>query len=203
MRQNRDTMLQLRDAIGARAGGSDASGRRPSFQDHPMTNPADLQQSVQAGKEAFESGRYQQAADRFRAAAEEYAELGRVSDAAEQSSNLSVTLLKLSRPREALAAAIGTDEIFAAAGDIRRQGIALNNQAAAYEQLGRAEEALSAYERSSEGLRAEVLKAAAGLQLRRGRLADSGVRMIGVLEAREHPSFFERILKFALRVVQR
>jgi tetratricopeptide (TPR) repeat protein len=176
-----------------------------------MTSPAELEQSVQAGKRAFESGRYPEAADRFRAAAEEYSALGRAADAAEQSSNLSVTLLKLGRAREALAAAIGTDEIFAAAGDVRRQGIALNNQAAAYEQLGSAEEALSAYERSSEllgkagenGLRQEVLKAAAALQLRRGRLGDSGIRMIGVLEAKEHPSLFERILKFALRVVQR
>jgi tetratricopeptide (TPR) repeat protein len=176
-----------------------------------MKSPADLEQTIQAGKEAFESGRYQAAVEYFRAAAEEYSALGRAADAAEQSSNLSVTLLKLGRAQEALAAAIGTDEIFAAAGDVRRQGVALNNQAVAYEQLGRAEEALSAYERSSEllgkagekGLRAEVLKAAAGLQLRRGRLADSGVRMIGVLEAKERPSFFERILKYALRVVQR
>jgi tetratricopeptide (TPR) repeat protein len=175
-----------------------------------MKSPTDLEQTVQAGKEAFESGRFEAAVDHFRAAAEEYSALGRAADAAEQSSNLSVTLLKLGRTQEALAAAIGTDEIFAAAGDVRRQGIALNNQAAAYEQLGRAEEALSAYERSSEllgqagekGLRAEVLKAAAGLQLRRGKLADSGFRMIGVLEAKERPSFFERILKYVLRVGQ-
>ena len=176
-----------------------------------MKSPADLEQTVQAGKEAFESARYQAAADHFRAAAEEYSALGRTADAAEQSSNLSVALLKLGRGQEALAAAIGTDEIFSACGDVRRQGIALNNQAAAYEQLGRVEEALSAYERSAEllgkvgenGLRAEVLKAAAGLQLRRGKLADSGIRMMGVLEAKERPSMFERILKYALRVVQR
>ena len=176
-----------------------------------MTSPQELAQSVKAGKEAFEGGRYQAAADRFRAAAEDYSALGRAADAAEQSSNLSVTLLKLGRAHEALAAAIGTDEIFAAAGDVRRQGIALNNQAAAYEQLGRAQEALSAYERSSQllekagekELRAEVLKAAAGLQLRQGKLTDSGLRMIGVLEAKERPSFFERILKYALRIIQR
>jgi tetratricopeptide (TPR) repeat protein len=176
-----------------------------------MKSPAELQQSVQAGKEAFESGRYQVAADHFRGAAEDYAAWGRVEDAAEQNSNLSVTLLQLGRAQEALAAAIGTDEIFAAAGDDRRQGIALNNQAAAYERLARVEEALSAYERSAEllakagekGLRAEALKAAAALQLRRGKLAESGIRMIGVLEAREHPSLFERILRYALRVVQR
>jgi tetratricopeptide (TPR) repeat protein len=176
-----------------------------------MQNLSDLERSVEAGKKAFESGRFREAADLFRAAADGYAAQDRLSDAAEQKSNLSVTLLKLGRAQEALAAAIGTDDIFAAVGDARRQGIALNNQAAAFEQLGKAEEALTAYEKSSVlleqagegGLRAEVLKAAAGLQLRRGKLAESGIRMIGVLEATERPSLFQRILKSALRFVQR
>jgi tetratricopeptide (TPR) repeat protein len=176
-----------------------------------MKNLSELAASVEAGTKAFDSGRYEEAADCFRAASEGYAALDRPVDAAEQSSNLSVTLLKLGRAQEALAAAIGTNEVFATAGDSRRQGIALNNQAAAFEQLGRAQEALAAYGKSAEllreagekGLRAEALKAAAGLQLRRGKLADSGIRMIGVLEATEHPSFFERILRSALRLVQR
>jgi hypothetical protein len=89
--------------------------------------------------------------------------------------------------------------------------MALNNQAAAFESLRRLDEALSAYERSApllaeageKQMRAVVLKAAAGLQLRRGQLAESGIRMIGVLEAEEHPSIFERVLRYLLRLVQR
>ena len=89
--------------------------------------------------------------------------------------------------------------------------MALNNQAAAFENLRRLDEALSAYERSAallaeageKEMRAVVLKAAAGLQLRRGKVAESGIRMIGVLEAQEHPSVFERVLRYLLRLAQR
>jgi tetratricopeptide (TPR) repeat protein len=176
-----------------------------------MKSTLELKQLAGDGKTAFESARYELAAELFRSAAQGYAALRDAVNAAEQQNNLSVTLLKLGRSQEALDAALGTDEVFAAVHDVRRQGMALNNQAAAFENLGRRDAALSAYERSApllgeageKEMRAVVLKAAAGLQLRRGKLADSGLRMIGVLEAREHPSFFERLLKYLLRLVQR
>ena len=176
-----------------------------------MKSPLELKQLAEAGKTAFSSARYGSAAELFRSAAEGYAALRDTVNAAEQQNNLSVALLKLGRPQEALDAALGTDEVFAALHDVRRQGMALNNQAAAFENLGRLPAALSAYERSApllgeageQEMRSVVLKAAAGLQLRRGKFAESGLRMIGVLEAREHPSFFVRLLKYLLRVVQR
>ena len=176
-----------------------------------MKSALELKQLADDGKTAFESARYELAAELFRSAALGYAALRDAVNAAEQQNNLSVTLLKLGRSQEALDAALGTDEAFAAVHDVRRQGMALNNQAAAFENLGRLDAALSAYERSApllgeageKEMRAAVLKAAAGLQLRRGKLADSGLRMIGVLEAQEHPSFFERVLKYLLRLVQR
>jgi tetratricopeptide (TPR) repeat protein len=167
--------------------------------------------AAEDGKRAFEAARYDAAAEKFREAARGYAQLGDALNEAEQNNNLSVTLLKLGRAREAFDLAHGTDELFARHGDVRRQGIALNNQAAALEDLKKPEEALAAYERAAELLgragekeyRSLALKAAAALQLRRGRVTDSGVRMVGVLESREHPSILERILKFILRLVQR
>ena len=60
-----------------------------------------------------------------------------------------MTLLKLRRPQEALEQVEGTDGVFAAAGDIKRQGMSLNNRAAALQDLNRLDEALSSYERSA------------------------------------------------------
>jgi tetratricopeptide (TPR) repeat protein len=176
-----------------------------------MVTESKPEKSAKEGKLLFEAGRYESAAELFRAAADGYTALRDQANAAEQKNNLSVTLLKMDRAQEALDSAIGTDEVFARLKDLRRQGIAVNNQAAALESLRRFDDALAAYEHSAqllaeagEGeLRSMALKAAAAIQLRRGKVTESGLRMIGVLEAREHPSLFQRILKFVLRVIQR
>ena len=165
---------------------------------------------TEGGKRDFEAGRYAAAEEKFRRAAQAYDAAGDTLNAAEQRNNLSVALLKLHRPQEALDQAAGTDAIFGAANDPRRQGMALNNQAAALQALGKDDEALGAYERSAQylgeakenGLRAIVLKEAAALQLRRGRIADSGMHMLGALGVKPNPSIFERILKWLLRILR-
>ena len=172
-----------------------------------MTTPTELTKIGEAGKQDFATGRYEAAAEAFRAAAEGYSRLGDSLNAAEQRNNLSVTLLKLRRPQEALEQVEGTDGVFAAAGDIKRQGMSLNNRAAALQDLNRLDEALSSYERSAallgdagEGeLRGAVLKAAAAMQLRRGRLKDSGLNMLGALGSGLKPTFLERALRSLLR----
>jgi tetratricopeptide (TPR) repeat protein len=176
-----------------------------------MPPETEASKSAENGKLAFEAGNYESAAELFRAAAAAYAALQDQANAAEQKSNLSVALLKMGRARDALDAVGGTDQVFADAGDSRRQGIAFNNQAVALESLNRWDEAVASYERAAklltgagEGeLRASTLKAAAGIQLRRGRLTGAGLSMIGALEAREHPSFLERILRALLRAIFR
>lgn len=173
-----------------------------------MITAAEVQKLAEDGKAAFESGQYDSAVKLFREAIQGYGELKDPVNAAEQKNNLSVGLLKLKKNQEALEAVAGTDEVFASIGDPKRQGMAIGNQATALENLGRLEEALSAYERSAQlfadagegDLRALVLKAAAGIQLRKGKLTESGIRMIGALEAKRHPSIFERVLKFLVRV---
>jgi len=119
--------------------------------------------------------------------------------------------LQLGKFQESLDAALGTDEIFAKAGDLKRQGMALGNQAAALEALKRFDEALAAYEHSAsvfaeadEGdLRAMVLKSAAAIKLRKGKVSESVFKMIGSLEAKQNPSIFDRVLRALLRFVQR
>lgn len=176
-----------------------------------MVTASEARKSSEEGKSAYDAGRLESAAELFRAAAQSYAALSDPVNAAEQKNNLSVALLRVGRAQEALDAARGTDDVFARAGDLKRQGMAVNNQAAALEKLHRLDDSLTAYDTSAqlladagEGeLRAIVLQSAAALQLRRGKVADAGIRMIGVLESRKHPSLFERVLKALLRVIQR
>lgn len=173
-----------------------------------MTTADDIRKLAEDGKKAFESSKYQAAAELFTKAAQGYAGLSDPVNAAEMRNNLSVAMLKLGKNQESLEAARGTDEIFGEVGDRKRQGMAIGNEAAALEGLGRLDEALAAYERSAEvlseagegDLRSLVLKAAAGIRLRQGKLGESGIRMIGALESKKHPSIFERVLRFLVRV---
>jgi tetratricopeptide (TPR) repeat protein len=122
--------------------------------------------------------------------------------------NLSVALLQAGKPREALEAALGTDQVFAEANDLKRQAMALGNQAAALEALKRYDEAIVCYEKSAslfsqadEGdMQAMVMKSAAALKLKSGKITDSAFKMMGALEAKQKPTLFERILKFLIRM---
>ncbi len=130
--------------------------------------------------------------------------------AAEMRNNMSVALLQAGRAQESLTAALDTDQVFAGADDIKRQGMALGNQAAALEALNRYDEAIEKYDlaaqlfsQAGEGdLRSLVMKSSAAIKLKTGRVTDSAFKMMGSLEAKEHPGFFERILKFFLRFIK-
>jgi tetratricopeptide (TPR) repeat protein len=119
-------------------------------------------------------------------------------------------LLKAGKPQEALDAALETDKIFAGGNDVKRQAMALGNQAAALEELHRYDEAVARYERSAElfasvnegDLRAVVMKAAAGLRLKTGRITESAFKMMGSVDAKQNPTFLERIIKFFLRYIK-
>ena len=103
-----------------------------------------------------------------------------------------------------------TDRVFAEIQDIKRQGMALGNQAAALEALNRYDEAIEKYDlatqlfsQAGEGdLRSLVMKSSAAIKLKTGKITDSAFKMMGSLDAKEHPGFFERILKFFLRFIK-
>ena len=159
------------------------------------------------GKRAFAAGKYDEAVNAFREAAQGYA-LGRDGlHTAEMNNNLSVSLLKANQPQEAFDAANGTDEIFEAAGDVKKQAMALGNQAAALEGLKRYEEALTLYDRAASlfadagdgDMRSLVLKSAAAIRLKQGKITDTAMDMLGSLGAVEKPTLMQRFLKFLLR----
>ena len=171
----------------------------------PDVDPSKL---AEEGKNAFGKKQFDQAADLFRRAADGYS-LGHAGLlAAEMKNNLSVALLQAGKPREALEAAFGTEQIFAAANDHKREAMAIGNQAAALEALKRYDEAIASYEKSAslfaeadEGdMQAMVMKSAAALKLKTGKITESAFKMVGALEAKQKPTLFERIMKFFLRM---
>lgn len=171
------------------------------------TDPAQLDSQ---GKRAFAERKYAEAAQLFRRAAEGYAFERAALLAAEMKNNMSAALLKAGRPQEALDAALGTDEVFAGANDPKRRAMALGNQAAALEELKRYDEALQKYELAADllgqvhegDLRAVVMKSAAAVKLKTGRVGESAFKMMGSLDAKKNPNLFERILKFLLDFVK-
>jgi tetratricopeptide (TPR) repeat protein len=168
------------------------------------------EQLAEQGKKAFRNKNFDEAAELFRQAAEGYT-LGRAGlMAAEMQNNISVALLQAGKPQESLAATLDTDQVFAGAKDIKRQGMALGNQAAALEALNRYDEAVEKYDlaaqlfaQAGEGdLRALVMKSSAAIKLRTGKVTASALKMMGALDAKDNPGFFERILKFLLRFIK-
>lgn len=168
-------------------------------------NPITL---AEQGKREYEQENYLAAADRFAQAAQVYALRKDELNAAEMKNNQSVALLQAGKAKEALHATEGTEEIFQKAGDIKRQGIAVSNRAAALEGLKQWKEALAEYDRAAslfeeigEGdMHSTVRKAAANLNLKRGRLTDSQMDVFDSLRLVEKPTLLQRIMKFLVRM---
>lgn len=169
--------------------------------------PKEPKQLELEGKRAFAAGKYMDAANAFAEAAKEYG-LGRDGlHAAEMQNNQSVSLLKAGKAHEAYEAAKGTDEMFKAFGDVKKQAMAFGNQAAALDELKRYDEALALYEQAASlfaetgdgDMRSLVLKSAAAIRLKQGKLTDTAMDMLGSLGAAEKPSLWQRFLKFLLR----
>ena len=165
------------------------------------------QQLAEQGKQAFSAKKFDQAASLFSEAASAYEALDDSLNAAEMKNNLSVALLQTGQAQAAYDAAAGTDKIFAQVGDVNRQAMAFGNQAAALEALKKLDQALEAYERSAalfaeageSEMRSMVLQSAAAIKLRRGKMVDSALSMIGSVESTKNPNLLQRFLRFLLR----
>lgn len=158
---------------------------------------------VEKAKQAYGNKKYNDAASLFGQAADEYSLEEDVLTAAEMKNNQSVAFLQAGNAQASLDAVLGTDEVFAAAGDKRRQGMAMANQAAALEDLKRKDEAMNLYEKSVEileeagetDLRADVMRSIASLRVRQGKFVDAVMSMQdGLIEVKK-PTLKQRILK--------
>lgn len=172
-----------------------------------MTDP-DPKTLADKGRQEYAAGRYAPAADLFARAALAYGAASDDLNAAEMKNNLSVALLQAGKAREALDATEGTEEIFQRAGDLKRQGAAAGNRAAALEGLRKWDQALEAYDRAAslleqagEGdMHSMVRRAAAGIHLKRGRFGDSQMDVYDSLRLVEKPTLAQRIMKLLIRL---
>ena len=161
-----------------------------------------------AGKTAFEGDDFLEAAGSFHAAAEGYRWAGDLLSAAEEDNNHSVALLQAGDAQGALEAVQGTASIFAAEGDLRRQAMALGNQAAAYEALNQLDKAEELYRNSADLLKqlgedqlhATVMRSISELQLRSGRHLEAVASMQSGLEGIKKPKPIQRVLKKLLQM---
>ena len=163
---------------------------------------------AEKGKSEYEKGNYSAAADLFSQAAQAYAATQDALNAAEMKNNQSVALLQAGKAKQALSATDGTEKIFENVGDLRRQGIAVGNRAAALEGLKKWNEALAEYERAATlfeqagagDMHSIVRKATANLNLKRGRFTDSQLDVYDSLRLVEKPTLTQRIMKFLIRI---
>jgi tetratricopeptide (TPR) repeat protein len=160
------------------------------------------------GKQAYNKGDYLAAADLFLRAAQAYTSAQDELNAAEMKNNQSVALLQAGKAREALQATEGTEPVFQQAGDLKRQGIAISNRAAALEGLKKWNEALAEYDRAAslfeqigEGdMHSIVRKASANIHLKRGHISDSQMDVYDSLRLVKKPTLSQRIIKFLMRI---
>jgi tetratricopeptide (TPR) repeat protein len=163
---------------------------------------------AEKGKIEYENGNYNAAAALYSQAAQAYAVVQDELNEAEMKNNQSVALLQAGKAKDALRATEGTEKIFENAGDLRRQGIAVGNRAAALEGLKKWNEALAEYDRAASifeqvgagDMHSVVRKAAANLNLKRGRLTDSQLDVYDSLRLVEKPTLTQRIMKFLIRI---
>ena len=170
-----------------------------------VVKPATL---AEEGKKEYGQQNYLAAAERFAQAAQAYTLMKDELNAAEMKNNQSVALLQAGKAKEALQATDGTEEIFQKAKDLKRQGIAVSNRAAALEGMKQWKEALAEYDRAAslfeqigEGdMHSIVRKAAANINLKRGRIAESQMDVYDSLRLVEKPTLTQRFMKFLIRL---
>jgi len=163
---------------------------------------------AEQGKKEYEQGNYFAAADLFLQVARAYESGNDPLNAAEMKNNQSVALLQAGKAKEALQATEGTEEIFAQANDLKRQGIAVGNRAAALEGLKKWNDAVAEYDRAAsifeqagEGdMHSVVRKAAANINLKRGHITDTQMDIYDSLRLVEKPTLTQRMMKFLMRI---
>jgi tetratricopeptide (TPR) repeat protein len=171
--------------------------------------PTMLPQMIEKAKKLFGDGEYEQSAALFEKIYQAYDAAGDEVNSAENKNNCSVALLKADDPQKSLQCVLGSDQIFARAGDSKRQAMSLGNQAAAYEALGDIDKALETYQQASallkesgeKELRSYVLKSISALEMRKGKLGESMVSMQAAIDSEKSPSWIDRFLRKLLSFI--
>lgn len=158
---------------------------------------------VAEARRLYQAGDFAAAAEAYGRAAEAHAAAGDALMAAEMRNNQAVSLLRARQPAAALSVLQGTDEVFAQAGDLRRQGMALANLAGALESLKRKKEAVEYYQRAGDvleqagegDLRVEVMQLLAIHYLRQGKFFDAVLALQSGLAGVKNPTPRQKLFK--------
>jgi len=167
----------------------------------------DAQELAEQAKQEYAKGKYGVAANLFSQVVQAYENSNDELNAAEMKNNQSVALLKAGKAEEALRVTEGTEEIFQKAGDLKRQGIAIANRAAALDGLKKLNEAVTEYNRAADIFEAAgegdmhsiVRKATADIFLKRGYISNTQMDVLDSLRLVEKPTLTQRILKLMMR----
>lgn len=173
-----------------------------------MNEALDPKQLSKEGKSAYKRGDYLASARAFDAASQGFAEIEDTLNAAEMANNSSVAYLQAGDAQAALQVVESTPAVFSAAGDVRRQAMALGNLAAALEALGRLDEAIDTYQQSADllkeagedQLRLNVMQSLSALQMRTGRQLEALASMKVGLDGVEKLSGKQRLIKKLLKI---
>ncbi len=160
-------------------------------------------------KRAYKEGKYQLAGDLFQKAEDACNAAEKPLDAAEMANNRSVALLQAGDAHGALAACLDTDKVFSRAGDTRREGLALGNQAAAYKELGHKKESLRLFKQSAECLEkagdrdnlAVVLNTSATLEMESGDQIGAMSSMLDAMRLAEKLTWRQKIMRWLFSLV--
>lgn len=173
-----------------------------------MSRTSSAESLGKQGKSAYQRGDYLNAAQLFEAAARAYHEAQDLLNGAEMANNACVAYLQAGEAEAALSSVEGTPATFAQAGDLRRQGMALGNRAAALEALERFDEAIETYFQSAQALeqagedqlRANAMSSLSMLQFRLGRQLQALASMQNGIEGVKKPTVKQRFLKQLLDI---
>jgi tetratricopeptide (TPR) repeat protein len=168
-----------------------------------------LPQMIEKAKSAYEAEDFDEAARWYDRAGSQYSLQDDTLNVAEMANNRSVCLLRGGNSQAALAASRGTEKVFAQAGDLRRQAMALGNQAAAFESMQKIDDAITLYLQSNDllkqiddhDLRMFVLQSLSGLQLKKRRYLQALATMQAALDIKQNLTLREKILKKLLQIV--
>jgi tetratricopeptide (TPR) repeat protein len=168
----------------------------------------DAKSLAEQATQEYAKGEFVAAAGLFSQAAQVYSNVQDELNAAEMKNNQSVALLKAGKAKDALHATDGTENIFQKAGDLKRQGIAVANRAAALEGLKQLNEAVVEYNRAADifeqagegDMHSMVRKATAEIFLKRGYIGNSQMDILDSIRLAEKPTFAQRLLKFLMRM---
>ena len=173
-----------------------------------MTTIPTPQKIADQAKQTYQAGDFLSAAQAFSQAAAAYEKAGDLLNSAEMKNNQSVALLRARQAQAALEASEGTEKVFAQAGDDRRHGMALANQASALVSLKRSKEAMDRYkeaadalEKAQEGdLRAYVMQLLSMHYLRRFKFYDAVIALQSGLAGVKNPTPKQRLMKKILTI---